>query len=104
MSQTSSHYRILVVEDDANERQSLMRLLSDAGYQVSGADSADKRMSYLDESVDFVLTDQQMGDVSGLDLLRHWKLKQPETMFLMITGHGSVSTAIEAIAPGRIIT
>ena len=100
MSQTLSHYKILVVEDDANERQSLQRLLTDAGYLVSSADSADKALSYIDEAIDFVLTDQQMGDVSGLDLLRHWKMKQPETMFLMITGHGSVSTAIEAIRAG----
>lgn len=99
-SQHQNGYKILVVEDDPNERQGLQRLLADAGYQVSSADSADKAMSYLDEAVDFVLTDLQMGDVSGMDLLRHWKIKQPETMFLMITGHGSVATAIEAIRAG----
>ena len=93
-------YKVLIVEDDANERNGLQRLLGDAGYQVSTADSADKAMGYLDEAVDFVLTDQQMGDVSGMDLLRHWKVKQPETMFLMITGHGFVATAIEAIRAG----
>ncbi len=100
MGHVSNGYKVLVVEDDANERQGLQRLLTDAGYQVSAADSADKAMSYLDEAVDFVLTDLQMGDVSGMDLLRHWKLKQPESMFLMITGHGSVTTAIEAIRAG----
>lgn len=100
MSHNSNGYRILVVEDDANERNGLQRLLTDAGYQVSAADSADKAMSYLDEPVDFVLTDLQMGDVSGMDLLRHWKLKQPNVMFLMITGHGSTQTAIEAIRAG----
>jgi DNA-binding NtrC family response regulator len=96
----SNGYKILVVEDEADQRSGLQRLLSDAGYQVSTADSADKAMSYMDEAVDFVLTDLQMGDVSGMDLLKHWKLKQPETMFLMITGHGSVTTAIEAIRAG----
>jgi DNA-binding NtrC family response regulator len=96
----TSGYKVLVVEDDANERNSLQRLLTDAGYQVSTADSADKGMSYMDEAMDFVLTDLQLGDVSGMDLLKHWKLKQPNTMFLMITGHGSVTTAIEAIRAG----
>ena len=100
MSHTAHGYKILVVEDETNERQGLQRLLTDAGYQVSTADSADKAMSYLDEAVDFVLTDLQMGDVSGMDLLRHWKIKQPDTMFLMITGHGSVQTAIDAIRAG----
>src|SRR5262245_24788607 len=93
-------YKVLVVEDDANERQSLQRLLTEGGYQVSTADSADKALGYMDEAVDFVLTDLQMGDVSGMDLLKHWKIKQPEAMFLMITGHGSVTTAIEAIRAG----
>ncbi len=97
---TSNGYKVLVVEDDAKERQGLQRLLSDAGYQVSVADSADKAMGYLEEAVDFILTDLQMGDVSGMDLLRHWKLKQPDAMFLMITGHASTQSAIEAIKLG----
>ena len=41
-----------------------------------------------------------MGDVSGMDLLRHWKIKQPSTEFLVITGHGSTQTAIDAIKAG----
>src|SRR5438045_6362941 len=93
-------YKILVVEDDANERQAMQKLLADGGFQVSTADSADKAMSYLDEMVDFVITDLQMGDVSGIDLLRHWKTKQPDSMFLMVTGHGSLNTAIESIRAG----
>ncbi len=99
MAQGNAH-KILVVEDDTNERQSMQRLLTDAGYHVHTADSADKAMGYMDEAIDFVLTDLQMGDVSGMDLLRHWKLKQPETMFLMITGHGSTQIAIDAIKAG----
>ncbi|MCL2648201.1 MAG: sigma-54 dependent transcriptional regulator [Phycisphaerales bacterium] len=99
MSQASDH-KILIVEDDPNERAGLQRLLSEAGYQISTADSADKAMGYMDESIDFVVTDLQLGDVSGMDLLKHWKLKQPNTLFLMITGYGSVTTAIEAIRAG----
>jgi DNA-binding NtrC family response regulator len=92
--------RLLVVEDDPIERKSLSRLLMRAGFQVSAAESADKALSYLDEKIDFVLSDQQMGDVSGMDLLKHWHAKQPETMFLMVTGHGNTETAIEAIKSG----
>ncbi len=96
----AAKYKILIVEDDVNERQSLQRLIADAGYQVSATDSADKAMGYLDEPIDFVLTDLQMGDVSGIDLLKHWKMRQPDTMFLVITGHGSMDSAIEAIRAG----
>ena len=100
MTQAVSTYKILVVEDDAAERSAMQRLLTEAGYQVATADSADKAMSYLDEVIAFVITDLQMGDVSGIDLLRHWKLKQPDTMFLVVTGHGSLNTAIESIREG----
>ncbi len=93
-------YKILVVEDDPNERTGMQRLLQDAGYQISTADSADKAMSYMDEAIDFVITDLQMGDVSGMDLLRHWKTRHPLTGFLIITGHGTVNSAIEAIRAG----
>ena len=96
----ASGYRVLVVEDNTNERQSLVRLLTDAGYTVYSAESADKAVSYLEESIDFVITDIQMGDLSGLDLLKHWKRQQPDAMFLVITGHGSPETAQEAIRAG----
>lgn len=96
----STGYKVLIVEDESNERASLGRLIAESGYQTHTADSADKAMSYLDEGMDFVLTDLKMGDVSGMDLLRHWKIKQPEAMFLMITGHGSTQTAVDAIKAG----
>ena len=100
MSAHPSEWKILVVEDDARERNAIQRLLAGCGYQVATAESADKALSYVDEPIDFVLTDLLMGDVSGMDLLRLWKQKQPETMFLIVTGHGSVSTAVEAIQAG----
>lgn len=93
-------YRVLVVEDDLTERQSMARLLETSGYQVATADSADKAMSYMEEPVDFVITDFQMGDVSGMDLLRLWRARQPEAMFLLVTGHGNTETAVEAIKAG----
>ncbi len=99
-STASVDWRILVVEDDANERVALQRLLMEAGYHVSTAESADKALSYLEEPIDCVLTDLLMGDVSGMDLLKLWKRKQPEILFLMMTGHGSVTTAVEAIQAG----
>ena len=100
MSTQPSLWKILIVEDDGQERQALSRLLSGSGYQVVTADSADKALSYTDEPIDFVLTDLLIGDVSGMDLLRLWKKKQPDTLFLIVTGHGSVSTAVEAIQAG----
>ena len=58
--------------------------------------------SYIDENIDVVLSDLQMGDVSGIDLLQLWKKCRPETQFILVTGHSSVNSAVEAIKAGRI--
>jgi DNA-binding NtrC family response regulator len=54
----------------------------------------------VDENIDVVLSDLHMGDVSGIDLLQLWKKRQPDTQFILITGHGNVDTAVQAIKSG----
>ncbi len=92
--------RVLVVEDNEAERRALTQLLRTAGLTVYGAENADKALGYIDENIDVVLSDLQMGDVSGLDLLGLWKKRRPETQFILLTGHSSVNTAVEAIKSG----
>jgi DNA-binding NtrC family response regulator len=92
--------RILVVEDQESERRSVSHILKAQGFTVFSAESADKALGYMDESIDVVLSDLHMGDVSGLDLLHLWKKKAPETQFIVLTGHSSVDTAVEAIKSG----
>jgi DNA-binding NtrC family response regulator len=92
--------RILVVEDHEPERRAVSSLLKSEGFTVLGAESADKAIGYIDENIDVVLSDLQMGDVSGLDLLQLWKKRRPETQFILVTGHSSVNSAVEAIKCG----
>jgi len=92
--------RVLVVEDHEVERRAISQILKAEGFSVFGAENADKALSYIEENIDVVLTDLHMGDVSGIDLLTLWKKKQPETQFIVITGHSSVNTAVEAIKGG----
>jgi len=92
--------RILVVEDEEDERRSLSAILKAEGFQVFGAESADKALGYVEENIDVVLSDLHMGDVSGIDLLQLWKKRQPDTQFIVMTGHSSVNTAVEAIKAG----
>jgi len=92
---------ILIVEDDATERSTLERLLTDAGYKVFPVDSANKAVGYTEELIDFVITDLQLNDdLNGIDLLKHWKLRQPEIMFLIVTGFATVDSAVQAIRAG----
>jgi DNA-binding NtrC family response regulator len=92
--------RVLVVEDNEAERKALGQLLKSEGFAVFGAESADKAMGYIDENLDVVLSDLHMGDVSGIDLLQLWKKRRPETQFILLTGHSSLNSAIEAIKSG----
>src|ERR1700689_1663565 len=92
--------RVLVVEDHETERRAVSQILKSEGFTVFGAESADKAVGYLDENIDVVLSDLHMGDVSGIALLQHWKKKKPDTQFILLTGHSSVNSAVEAIKGG----
>jgi two-component system response regulator HydG len=92
--------KILIVEDNAVERQALAKLLRTLGHEVFAAESPDKALGYVDENVDIVLSDLHMGDVSGLDLLKLWKSRQADTQFILITGQSSINTAVSAIKAG----
>jgi DNA-binding NtrC family response regulator len=92
--------RVLVVEDREDERRAVSMILKGQGLAVTAVDSADKAISYIDEDVDIVLSDLNLGDVSGIDLLNLWKKKRPDTHFILLTGHSSVNSAVEAMKAG----
>ncbi len=92
--------RVLIVEDNPTERHGLAKLLRGAGFTTFSAENADKAIGYREESIDVVLTDLHMGDVSGIDLLGLWKKHRPDTQFILLTGQSSISTAVEAIRAG----
>src|ERR1041384_5913378 len=92
---TTTIGRVLVVEDHESERRAVSQILKAEGFTVYGAENADKAIGYIEENIDVVLSDLQMGDVSGLDLLNLWKKRRPETHFIVLTGHSSVNSAVE---------
>src|SRR4051812_12649221 len=96
----SSSGRILVVEDHETERRAVMQILKMEGFTVFGAEDADKAMGYVDENIDVVLSDLEMGDVSGIGLLQLWKQRNPDTHFILVTGHSSIASVVEAMKSG----
>jgi len=92
--------RILVVEDHESERRAVTSVLKSEGMTVFSVESADKALSYVGEDIHVVLTDLNLGEVSGIDLLSLWKQKKPETQFIFLTGHSSINSAVEAIKAG----
>jgi two-component system NtrC family response regulator len=95
-------FRILIVDDEPNIRSGLALGLAEEGYAIATAADATEAL-FLFEQVpqDLVITDLKMpGAVSGLDLLRAIHQTRPETLVLVITAHGSIETAVEAMRLG----
>ena len=95
---------VLVVDDEPDIRHLLQEILEDEGYAVSVADSAKAAQACIDEQTpDLVLLDIWMPDTDGISLLKSWKqngaLRFP---VIMISGHGTVETAVEATRHGAV--
>ncbi|MCU0786911.1 MAG: sigma-54 dependent transcriptional regulator [Verrucomicrobia bacterium] len=94
---------ILVVDDERNMRSSLKTLLSEEGYAVSLADSAESALQRLqDEEVFMVITDARMGGMTGYELIRRVHERWPDLPVLMITAFATPKLAVEAIQAGAI--
>lgn len=92
---------ILVVEDDAGLREALCDTLSLANYQVVPAQSAEQGLQLLkDHKISLLISDVQMGTMSGLDLLKTVKLNYPSLPVLMMTAYANVNDAVVAIRNG----
>ena len=93
--------KVLVVEDDATLRQALCDTIKFGGYQAVGAKSGVDALSQLSqECVDMVISDVQMDHMDGRELLRQVRANNPELPFVMITAHGSVQGAVDAMREG----
>ncbi|AOT07486.1 sigma-54-dependent transcriptional regulator [Pseudoalteromonas luteoviolacea] len=95
--------KILVVEDDAGLREALLDTLELAGIDCVEADSAEQAMILLkQQSFSLVVSDVQMGQMSGIDLLKSIKLNFPNLPVLMMTAYATIDDAVEAMRLGAI--
>jgi len=93
--------KILVVEDDAGLREALVDTLLLAGYQCSEADSGEAALLKLKEQpVDLVISDVQMGGMSGLSLLKSIKNTMLNIPVLIMTAYGTIDDAVQAMKDG----
>jgi two-component system nitrogen regulation response regulator NtrX len=94
--------RILVVDDEADIRGLLKEILSEEGYEVEvAADAAQARASRATQVPDLVLLDIWMPDTDGITLLREWSMTDGyDCPVVMMSGHGTVETAVEATRLG----
>jgi len=93
--------RILVVDDEADIRESLQILLEGEGYSVSAAENAAEGLRRFESGVfDLVLLDLMMPDRSGFEVLDEIRKRDRETPVFLITAYGSVEVAVEALKSG----
>ncbi|MFQ5543812.1 MAG: sigma-54-dependent transcriptional regulator [Nitrospiria bacterium] len=93
--------RILVTDDNRSIRRSLARLFLDKEFEVvEAASGEDALQRFLEEEADLVLTDLQMGGMSGIELLGEIKKHSPHTPVLVITAFGTVESAVDAMREG----
>ncbi len=93
--------KVLVTDDDRAVRSALNVNLSKAGYAVTLSDNAEEALERLhNEPFDVLLTDVKMPGRSGMDLLAEVRLHWPDTRVVVMTGHGSVADAVEAMKAG----
>jgi DNA-binding NtrC family response regulator len=92
---------VLLVDDDRHVLASMADWLRDQGYATDTATSlAEGRTAVDRKPYDLVLADIRLGDGDGFDLLAHCRKNCPATAVVMITGYGTVETAVEAIRLG----
>jgi DNA-binding NtrC family response regulator len=93
--------RILLVEDRDSLRRLLARTLSGDGYEVAAAATGGEAVRLLGERpFDLVLTDLKLPDRSGLEVLAVSREKQPRVPVVVLTGYGTIGTAVEAMKLG----
>ena len=96
-----SFRRLLIVDDEEGIRFSLRGILEDEGYAVFEAESAEAGLAFLEkESADLVFLDIWLPGMDGLTMLDRLRAQHPSLPVLMISGHGTIETAVAAIKKG----
>ena len=92
---------VLVVDDEKNIRRTLSLILEGEGYEVLTAERAEEGLKIAaDEKIDLMLLDIRLGGMSGMDALPEFKSRDPELPIIMISGHATLSDAVEATKRG----
>jgi len=92
---------ILIVEDEETLASSLKRVFARDGYSVDIAEDAEKGLELIEKnSYDVIITDIILPGISGIELLRKIKEKEPDQLVIIITAYASVETAVEALRAG----
>lgn len=90
--------RVLVVEDEKNQRQMLTRALTEMEFQAAAVGSGEEALKILDEfAPTLAMLDLNLPGIGGLELASEIQKRQPQTRMIVLTGYGDLETARHAI-------
>lgn len=93
--------KILIVDDERSIRNTLKDILEVESYQVDVVESGIEALELIKENnYDVVFSDIKMPQMDGVELLQKIKVNNPETPIIMISGHGTIETAVDCIKKG----
>jgi len=100
---SSQRENILIVDDDPAQGQTLARVLEMEGFRTSVAESGHRALAEVDRtSFDLMLTDLKMPGMDGMELFRKVHERRPEMPVMIVTAHGTIESAIEAVREGVV--
>jgi len=95
--------RILVIDDDQAVRETMGRMLRGAGYTVETAETGEGGVSAAKgNTFDVIISDMRMPGISGLEVLQRLRDQRVDSAFIVMTGFGTVDTAVEAMKLGAV--
>jgi DNA-binding NtrC family response regulator len=94
-----SNSLILVAGGDAADRETILQALNDE-FHVVAAQTIEDALAHAEDSVGLVICDLESTQIQGMELVRLWKARQPETPFLALTNGQDVGSAVEAMKSG----
>lgn len=101
--ETTEARSLLIVDDEETFRLRLERAFRDRGYETRSAASVEEALRLARvESPEFALVDLRVGRDSGLTLVRQLHEHDPTTRIVMLTGYGSIATALDAVRSGAV--
>ena len=92
--------RILVVDDQESMRDMLADLLDMMGYESCTVESGPAALEQIDDRIDLVITDLNMPEMDGIELMRRLKAQDPDLPVIVITGYGTFHTERQVLSDG----
>ena len=92
---------ILIIDDEKAIRKTLFEILSYEGYKIDEAGDGEEGLKkFIEKDYDVILCDIKMPKIDGIEFLEKAKETNPDIPIIMISGHGTIETAVEAVKKG----